>query len=504
MKPMKKENGIYLNKKYCTVFMVLAVVFIAYVLPIILADRYYNDDLARSLSGATGWNGDGRPVTEYLLRLLCNGMPIGDISPFPLLISVLLLAYTLTVYARKKFSEFELSFTLIGALFLVIANPFLLANLSYKYDNVTMVGSLCLVFIPYLLPEKISWWKRLVMVFLVSLISLSSYQVVAGALLGLLLLDVFFDLLKGKMNWEKPIVTAIGFSFGGVIYKLVVAKHFVDKTGWREEASHFVSGMTMESLREIVSNLAEVKKLVMTEFLGIPKTIIAIAIFGVVVSLVWMVHLIWNIWTSKQTWKRVIAVVFVILLPLLLAIASVAPFIVLQNLSVRSRMMISVSIPLLYIGILLLFLSKRFPRIVTCLLIPCIFFCFSYSYSYGNALKSQKNYETYLAYEIVHDIETINAEEIYTNLSIVGQTPKSQQLQMLCKKYPQFNELVGVYISNSAWIGGSWLHHYMQQNIPFRELSEDEKAVLVELKPIDSNMIYNSYVCEDTIVIQFR
>lgn len=38
-----------------------------YVLPILLADRYYQDDLARSLYGATGWSGDGRPLTNWLM-----------------------------------------------------------------------------------------------------------------------------------------------------------------------------------------------------------------------------------------------------------------------------------------------------------------------------------------------------------------------------------------------------------------------------------------------------
>ena len=115
-----------------------------------------------------------------------------------------------------------------------------------------------------------------------------------------------------------------------------------------------------------------------------------------------------------------------------------------------------------------------------------------------------KNYETYLVYEIVHDIETINTEGTCNSLSIIGTAPKSQQLQMLCSKYPQFNELVYVYISNDSWIGGAWLYHYMQKNIPYRELSEEEQASLVEKNPICSNSTYNCYMIGDTMVVQFR
>ena len=45
----------------------LSIISLLYVFPIILANRYYNDDLSRSLMGLTGWSGDGRPVTEYLM-----------------------------------------------------------------------------------------------------------------------------------------------------------------------------------------------------------------------------------------------------------------------------------------------------------------------------------------------------------------------------------------------------------------------------------------------------
>lgn len=56
-------------------FALLAASGLLYVLPILLADRYYQDDLARSLYGATGWAGDGRPLTEWLMELLAGGVP---------------------------------------------------------------------------------------------------------------------------------------------------------------------------------------------------------------------------------------------------------------------------------------------------------------------------------------------------------------------------------------------------------------------------------------------
>jgi hypothetical protein len=74
------------------IFSAMTTLFIIYVFPIIMADRYYQDDLSRSLRGITGWSNDARPLTELLMRWLGGGTPIGDISPLPLLLAVILLA----------------------------------------------------------------------------------------------------------------------------------------------------------------------------------------------------------------------------------------------------------------------------------------------------------------------------------------------------------------------------------------------------------------------------
>ena len=57
------NKNLKLDKKYGILFCLSTLMYFLYVLPIILANRYYNDDLSRALYGLTGWNGDGRPIT---------------------------------------------------------------------------------------------------------------------------------------------------------------------------------------------------------------------------------------------------------------------------------------------------------------------------------------------------------------------------------------------------------------------------------------------------------
>lgn len=63
---------------------------IVYVMPIILANRYYIDDLGRSQWGYASWSANGRPLADFLMILLgFGGENIVDISPLTLIFSVL-------------------------------------------------------------------------------------------------------------------------------------------------------------------------------------------------------------------------------------------------------------------------------------------------------------------------------------------------------------------------------------------------------------------------------
>ena len=57
-------DWLTLNAAHRRFFYALTVLYGIYILPILLTDRPYQDDLTRSLRGVTGWTNDGRPFTE--------------------------------------------------------------------------------------------------------------------------------------------------------------------------------------------------------------------------------------------------------------------------------------------------------------------------------------------------------------------------------------------------------------------------------------------------------
>ena len=110
--------------------------------PLLIADRYHVDDWGRAVFGYFNWANDGRPWADWLMKHLDQGAPFTDCSPLPQLIAILLLGLTATLIGKRIGSGPPLT-TALAAL-LLGANPFFLANLSFKFDALPMTLALFL------------------------------------------------------------------------------------------------------------------------------------------------------------------------------------------------------------------------------------------------------------------------------------------------------------------------------------------------------------------------
>lgn len=485
-----------LNSREKKKWIELSTISILYVLPIILANRYYNDDLSRSLTGLTGWSGDGRPVTEYLMRFLCGGMPIADIAPLPLIASVLLLSYSLIVYAKENLYWFKRDIIFIYGMFLVLANPFMLSNLSYRYDCISMVGAMAAVFIFYSVkPFKLIYTFIVSVTFGILLMAL--YQPVLGICLGLFVFHMLFWLLGHKKNIQFEVVRTVGVGSGAMIYVGKIAQMFIDQEGWRKEASRMVfDGVDM--IKQILINAFRMIKYIVEFMTEIPGYFLVF--FGVLFVASWIYMIIYS-YQNCQKWKKT-AAIYTLFLPILVLGCSILPLVFLQNLSLKSRIFISFSVCMLMFGIFIIHFAEKHYNIVL-LCIPCLIFQFSYMYSYGNALADQKEYETYMVYNIAHDIEVINREGKYPKIAFVGNMPKSRRVQLMCEKYPSFDEIIPVYLNNDLWIGGVWLCQYLQEGQWIEAPSEKDISVSKSDEAVIENAIYNCYINGDKIIVSF-
>ena len=133
-----------------------------------------------------------------------------------------------------------------------------------------------------------------------------------------------------------------------------------------------------------------------------------------------------------------------------------------------------------------------------------LFFAFSYSYTYGNALKSQKVYETYVTENIARDIERIDVQEKCTRISVSGRMPRSRQLKLMCEKYPQLANIVPTYLYGENWIGTAFLYHYLQVNLVCDDIKPEDEELISTGTPDIDNSLYQLYLNDDKILLIFK
>lgn len=489
-----------LEKKDLGVYLKLTIGSFLYVLPIILANVYYKDDLARTLYGTTGWNGDGRPLCEALIKLLCGGEPIMDIAPLPLILSVLILSYGLVLYAKAYLDFVSNEYVQVILLLSVLVNPFAIANLSYRFDCVSMFIALSLPFFLFAAPERISGIKMSVCSFAAGIAIMSLYQPAIGMCIVLFIIHFFF-VMTDKKKASTGLWKICGLGIGVIFYKLIIAPYFVDPQGWRNEASITV-GIRLESIKTIILNMLNTVKYIRNYI--VETSVLNQICFGIIIILSIVSMLVVYFRNSKKAgWRKALDVFFIIVSPGIVFISTFLPLTFLKHQILASRMLLSFGGFLLYMGIVLIYANRKRLYVVI-LLVICLIHQYTYMYSYGNALKSQNEYEKYMVYNIVHDLETINGEGEYTQISFIGQMPKARELQMMCYKYSFLDEVVPVYFGNNTWIGGAWVYHYMQDDLTIVEENDEDTSIVDRESPVIKNAIYSCYLNGDKIIVYFH
>ena len=486
-------------------FFSLTALYVIYTLPIFLANRLYQDDLSRSLYGVTGWMNDARPLTELLLRWLGGGRPLGNVSPLPLLLSVLLLAYTLTLYGKRYLSAGQfLPALVIG--FCVIANPFFLSNLSYKFDCVTMVLALCAAILPYVVPEEEVLYKIFFFSFFLCMVTLTTYQPCCGVYISLWFLELFFMLFSAHIDLPRLIVRAAACGVSVIVYKYAILNRSIlpANGGWQPSAYQF----SWQSENGIIASIAQNFQVFLTlsgEYIaGLPNVLLLFAGILLLLSIAFTALELFHL--EKPMYQRILTLFYLILLPFFLLFSTLAPLLILTasgaNISVHA--LICLCSLGLWIGIMFSALYRRLPRLGVLLLLPCLLFAFTFSYTYGNALTSQKQYETYLTYSIAHDVESLNADDTCRALTVSGRAPRSPEVSRLVEKYPLFARLVPTYLTNASYMGGAQLLHYTQTPFNYEALTEEDQNLIKNAAPLLSNSVYACYKNGNKIIIVFK
>ena len=502
-------SGIEMKRKfiiegaYVKNLLALLVFSFFYILPILLFNTCFNDDLGISLYGVTGLNGDGRPFGQFLSNLLSGGGIIADIGPLPLLCSIFILSYSLVVYAKENISCSENNMLLSFVLLTILTNPLSMSILFYRTGGFVMITALSIPFFLFSLNDEMSVWILGIVAFVSGIMIMSLYQAAFGMCLVLVSINVVSLLLQGKNRIRNDIIRLIGLFLGVVLYMVLIMPRYIDTVGWRHEASQTVSGISLETIKTFLLNIWNSTFYIIDYLSSLSK--VSKICLGIFVITAWGYSFYLGYSKTKKNKKKcVLTVLILAAAPCVTAVISYLPLAILSSLDIKCRIFIALSGTLLYLGIFMLELSKKNKVIVVAILSGYLLSQFSCMYSYANTVKNEAEYEKYLAYSIAHDIETINTENEYQTFSFSGVAPRSRKYELIRQKFSFYDEIVPRYFSNDTWIGAAWLLPYLQENIRNEGLNENDQATIDNHEPVLSNSVYSCYVNEGKIIVAFR
>lgn len=499
-----KMKWLKLDKKHSFSYLILSLLSILYIFPIILVNADYKDDLGSSITGIIGLKGDGRPLGEYLVSALCGGDPFTNIAPLSIILSVLFLSYALVLYAQTNLPFVSNHYMLVPVLLLIITNPLAVECLSYRSVSIVMIIALALPFMMFAIPDTVSNLYLFIYSSVLCMAIMSLYQTPIGLCLVLLAVNIFFAIIgEKKINYLREVIRFAGIGISAVFYKVIVASHYVEHNDWRYEASQMVD-LKFSSIKTIMENAAASCKYLWT-FLSATPIWYRIALVMAILSAMAVMLILYCRENHGTGWKKAAGIVFFIISPALVFLATFLPLMILRTLMLKTRLFLALGGVLFYMGIFLLYYySKKQKGLISVFMIICIFYSYTYIYGYGNAIGTQQEYARYLVYNIAHDVETINADGEFSTLSFIGQMPRTKRMQLMYDKYPIYEEIVPKYFTNDAWMGGAWILQYLQDGMDMESADDSDNQIITTAEPVMKNSVYSCYVNEDKIIVYFQ
>ncbi len=493
------------------IFVALAALYSLILFPILRADRYYNDDMKRSLFGRTGWDSNGRPLTTFLMKLLqCYDHALVDISPLAQIGGALILALTGVLLARR----YELKPWWLAALlvFPLGAQPFFLENLSYKFDALSMCLAMLLALVPTLSlrRDRRTWWLGVLALFA----SLNFYQPAINLCLVFIVTDVVFAQIANRPPREivrdfSRKVLQIGVAM--ILYELIVGIHI---NGWVKRKSQMIS--SVHDLHLIGANFTRFYAFVRDSFnqqwwIYFGPLLVLAALIAVIMGIRYAVR-------GQPDKSRFVSVVFflaALLMPLVLLAAALGPMLLLTDPLIVPRVLLGVG-GILCAALLVIHAAMRETKRMAWL--PAAFAAMLaigmivVASAYGNALGAQKAFEDRIAARLADDIAELKVTRGIHSYMVDGSTGLVPVAAHVKEQFPIIDALVVPYIvGDNLFTTHLWLLFYLP-DMPDYRLAKDEDAaqkvaaVLARacaLPPITTRSAYEIRVVDDVAIATF-
>jgi len=449
------------------VFLVLfAVYFLLILLPILLADRPWNDDLARAASGSFGWNNNGRHLANYLMKVLAlGGSRLFDLSPLPQLIAIGLLSLAGVLIAQR----FAIS-SLLAAVLIALplgAQPFFLENLAFQFDAGIMALAMLMALWPILRPRQ----------------GVAGFLLGGLALLACLLLyqpaiNVFLEiaLLEFVLLVFEP--GALGRACRGLLLRLALAAliMLIYRTAIHASLDDWILAhsrtVSLTELPAIVGNLRLFLDFIQSGFTSRSGTLILVLGLAVpVLALPGLMQAIHSHASSKSRWGWAAVV---LALPVMAVLAAFGPMLLLEQPVLMPRVLIGVGAVICAALVLLYRATEGRPasrRAATVVATSFAVIFAVHAAAFGNAAKAQADYERTLATTIAEGLRVMEHGVAVETLIVDGSVGRSPLTEHAASQLPVLRQLILPYLHH----GDFHTRHFLK---PFVHESAQTPAII--------------------------
>ena len=421
--------------------VLLACLFCLSLVALIRSDFVYIDDLARVNEGYQLTGDFGRYTASFLSTFLHANSWLTDISPLPQLLAACILAVACVVMYAVLTDNNDMNLGGLIALIPVGTFPLFLQCYSYKFDAPYMAISLLFSVMPLLYLEK----GRLrfgVAAMAGTILMCTTYQASSG-IFPMIVAVLCLKMWSQRASLKEIITTVCTAALGYILGMLVFRFGIMDAIG-----DNYVD--TSISIKAIIPNIINIVSLLLERMS--PVWIVLIAII--------MASYIWSVVVSAKRgkWATLGATIGIVMVMFLL---SFGVYIVFEEPLLSPRAMYGMSIPVAIFSVQISQSGKHFLGKAATLLLSISFFVFSFTY--GNALKVQKEYTDFRLQMVLADIASTEAansgDKVF--IQVKGTIGRPGQLEGVMNEYPLLDELVPVQFSDSSWYWGDYqLLHY--------------------------------------------
>jgi hypothetical protein len=448
----KLEFKSFIKKEYLIVVIILSVIYFLFIIGIIRANFYYNDDLDKALKGYRGGAIWGRYIPDFLSIIFHMNLKLNDISPFYHLIVVFLLSATTLIFL-KIFVEGKITFSAIIASIPLGLSPYLLEPLSFRFDTFHLLLPVIFSVIPFLFYRNIPVYS--VTSFFCLLAMCMSYQAASGIYIVMTAIIACKLWMENKTSY-KGILAFVFSSIAIYVISLLLFMSIFYVSIPNYDHGHVSTSVFPISLlfQGIISNSINIIGFILADFKN--------NLLSLLIPLSIVLFILTNVIITKR--NRILTFSVMLVFVPFIFIFSYGAYIVLEK---------PLWLPRAFIGfgfLLAAFLTYCVTMVknIKSLKVITVIFAFLISYNfliigftYGNALERQKDYQNFRTTLLITDINRsldIGVEKpvIYIKNNI-GFSPVIENMSVTI---PLIKRIVYVALSGGSDWGHLPLHHY--------------------------------------------